>query len=157
MTLYHILLRKTFNPLKWKCFKIVCLGTNTSNALQTRWVTFCGGHWASSTFPFPGLLGTAPLSSSWAWLSDLPGQWDYVKAEALKSSGAKGPRWPLQRGSFVSPPPWMRTPKTRVPKGYERVARCEQERIVPLETTGFWGQQNLPHILLTTHFEEAIN
>ena len=35
MMLYHVLLWKTYNLLQWECFKIVYLGTNTSNMLQT--------------------------------------------------------------------------------------------------------------------------
>ena len=35
MMLYHVLLWKTYNLLKWECLKIVYLGTNTSNTLQS--------------------------------------------------------------------------------------------------------------------------
>lgn len=53
MMLYHVLLWKTYNLLKWKYFKIVYLGTNTLNIkVNTRPIAFSYSNCVPLTFLF---------------------------------------------------------------------------------------------------------
>lgn len=89
--LCHILLRKTYNPLTWECFKIVYPGTNTLNRLQACSVMFCGRRCAPPTFfsPLGPWYSCTPLFQRGAWLSDLLLSVKLCQSESLRELECK--------------------------------------------------------------------